>query len=89
MEVQEKCLKQISLVNNGKYSFEYSWELVDTRGVLMTKSPSDSPIMSILPLEGNAEPNQRTVSELTFCPPTKLNLRGTELVLKVNKCMQC
>ena len=83
MEVQEKCLKQISLVNNGKYSFEYSWELVDTRGVLTAKSPSDSPMMSILPLEGNAEPNQRTVSELTFCPPKKLNLKGTELLLKV------
>ena len=79
--MQEKCLKRISLINNGKYSFEYAWELVDTRGVLTTKPP---PIISILPLEGNAEPNQRTMSELTFCPPAKLNLKGTELVLKVD-----
>ena len=82
--MQEKCLKRISLINNGKYSFEYAWELVDTRGVLTTKSPTDPPIISIFPLEGNAEPNQRTMSELTFCPPAKLNLKGTELVLKVN-----
>lgn len=83
VEVQEKCLKQICLVNMGKYSFEYAWELVDTRGVLKTKSVTDSPIMGILPLEGTAEPNVRTISELTFCPPTKVNLKGTELVLKV------
>lgn len=82
--MQEKCLKQICLVNLGKYSFEYAWELVNNRGVLTTKSLTDSAIMSILPLEGNAEPNQRTMSELTFCPPTKLNLKGTELILKVN-----
>ena len=85
VEVQEKCLTKISLVNTGKYSFEYSWELVDTRGVLTTKSSTGSPMMKILPLEGNAEPHQRTMSELTFCPPAKLNLQGLELVLKVNK----
>ena len=83
VEVREKCLKQICLINTGKYSFEYSWEMVDTRGVLMTQSPADPPVMSILPLEGTAEPNQRTISELTFCPPAKLNLEGTKLVLKV------
>ena len=83
MEVQEKCLKQICLVNMGKYSFEYAWELVDTRRVLKTKSVTDSPIMSILPLEGTAEPNVRATSELTFCPTTKVNLKGTELLLKV------
>ena len=88
VEVQEKCLKQICLINTGKYSFEYAWELVDTRGVLTTKSPADSPIMSIRPLEGNAEPNQRTMSELMFCPPTKLELKGTELILKVNEINQ-
>lgn len=82
--MQEKCLKQICLVNMGKYSFEYAWELADSRGVLTTKSPADSPIMSIRPLEGKAEPNQRTTSELIFCPHTKLQLKGTELILKVN-----
>lgn len=77
----------------GRYSFEYSWELVDPRRVLVAKSLADSPIMSITPLEGTAEPNQRTMSELIFCPPTKLNLcppaksnrKGTELVLNVSK----
>jgi len=85
VEVQEKCLTKISLINTGKYSFEYAWELVDTRGVLTTNSSTDPPTMRILPLEGNAEPHQRTMFELTFCPPEKLNLQGTELVLKVNK----
>ena len=83
VEVQEKCPKQICIINTGKYSFEYCWELVDIRGVLMRKSLADLATMTILPLEGTAEPNERTMSELTFCPPSKMNLKGTELILKV------
>jgi len=83
IEVQEKCPKQICIINTGKYSFEYCWELVDTRGVLIRKSMADLATMTILPLEGTAEPNERTMSELTFCPPSKMNLKGTELILKV------
>ena len=49
----------------------------------MRKSLADLATMTILPLEGTAEPNERTMSELTFCPPSKMNLKGTELILKV------
>jgi len=49
----------------------------------MRKSLADLATMTILPLEGTAEPNERMMSELTFCPPSKMNLKGTELTLKV------
>jgi len=49
----------------------------------MRKSMADLATMTILPLEGTAEPNERAMSELTFCPPSKMNLKGTELILKV------
>ena len=81
--VNERALGRISLYNNGQYPFEYGWVLSErcrTRGGL----GGDRTLVSINPEKGMIDPHDRSCCELAFAPPSKLNLKGCEIVLEAS-----
>ncbi len=78
VEVNEKSMRNIFIVNSGKFNFDYSWHLNE-------RSAKQARMVSISPGAGAVGYGGRTKCQLAFCPPGRASLRGCELVLKVTK----
>jgi hydrocephalus-inducing protein len=68
-------MRNIFIVNNGKFNFDYEWEVHEAG----TKK-----MVSIAPTKGAVNNAERQKCVLSFCPPCKTALRGCELLLKVS-----
>lgn len=76
MEVNEKQLRNLTILNTGKFNFDYQWEL--------HMSNKKKEMVTIEPLSGGVKHGDRVNCKLTFCPPCRTTLKDTEIVLKVN-----
>ena len=74
VEVNEKSIRNLYIVNSGKFNFDYTWELVER---------SSRKMVGITPAAGGVMCEERACCKLSFCPPTRTILRGCDLVLKV------
>ena len=81
--VNERALGRISLYNNGQYVFEYCWVLSE-KCLTPGGFGKDQTLVSIDPGQGMVEPHDRSCCELAFAPPSKMNLRGCEIMLDVS-----
>ena len=81
--VNERALGQISLNNNGQYAFEYRWLLSEKCRMAGGFDKAQS-LVSIEPEQGVVEPHDRCCCELAFAPPSKMSLKGCEVVLEVS-----
>ena len=78
VEVNERCIRNMYIVNSGKFHFDYTWELRE-------KIPGRDQIVQITPDKGGVKFGDREVCQLSFCPPRSMTLSGCDLVLKVGK----
>jgi hydrocephalus-inducing protein len=88
--VNERALGRISLYNNGQYALEYRWVLSE-RCLLPGGGgggggfgSSGQTLVSIAPEEGTVEAHDKSCCELVFAPPSRVTLKGCEIMLDVN-----
>lgn len=75
VEVNEKQLRNLTILNTGKFNFDYQWEL--------HMSNKKKEMVTIEPMTGGVENGKRVNCKLTFCPPCRTTLKDTQIVLKV------
>jgi len=88
VEVKDRAVRTISLINLGQYLFNYSWELrlqssLGETGSTVIAGHGDDSVLSLLPLSGSIAQGEKAACLLTFMPPVPLSLKNCELVLKV------
>ena len=76
MEVHEKSVRNISIVNCGKFNFDYEW-------ILEEHSPGVDRMITIAPQKGGVMFGERKICQLSFCPTRQTTLKACQLVLKV------
>ena len=81
--VNERALGRLSLYNNGQYPFEYRWALSAKCRLPGGGFDRDQTLVRIDPEQGMVEPHDRSCCELAFAPPSKMSLKGCEIVLEV------
>ena len=79
VQLNEKSLQKVTLVNGGKFDCLYDWKL--TVPPKFDKTPS---IITVTPSSGVIKPGSRTFCDVAFCPPHKLTLRDFTAVCEVN-----
>lgn len=80
MEVNEKAVRNISILNLGKFSFDYAWELKDQASSTVS-SPHGT--VSISPQSGGVGQGENVSCLLSFLPPRMMTLKNCELLLRV------
>ena len=78
--MNERSVRVLHILNNSRYSFEYSWSM--NTHCRMLGGP-DEELVCVTPTEGVVEAHQRSTCELTFNPKRPTTLKGCELLLKV------
>lgn len=73
--MNEKQIRNLTVVNSGKFNFDYEWEL--------NMSAQKKEMVSISPCRGGVLNGEKAVCKLVFCPPSRTTLKDCELVLKV------
>nr|XP_006823299.1 PREDICTED: hydrocephalus-inducing protein homolog [Saccoglossus kowalevskii] len=76
VEMNEKAVRQLWIVNSGRFNFDFEWTLNERSG-------RREKMMSITPGLGGVSHNDRKKCTLSFKPPGKVTLRGCELSLKI------
>lgn len=76
VEVNEKAVRSLFIVNTGKFNFDFEWSFNES-------SPRLLKMLSISPEKGAVPHNDRRRCVLAFKPPNKVTLKGVELNLKV------
>ncbi|XP_033625714.1 hydrocephalus-inducing protein homolog [Asterias rubens] len=76
VEVNEKAVRSIFIVNAGKFNFDYEWSMKERSGKAMK-------MVSISPETGSVPCSDRKRCVLAFKPPHKTSIRGCEFLLKV------
>lgn len=77
VEVKDKSVRTLSLINLGQYLFNYTWEL------RYGGSDEDNEVLSLSPMSGSIAQGDKALCLLTFVPPRPLSLKNCQLVLKV------
>ena len=77
--MNEKSVRNIHIVNSGKFNFDYEW-------VLRERTAGGDSMVSMMPPSGGVMFGETQQCQLAFCPPRQTILRGCELLLKV-RCM--
>jgi len=75
VEVNEQQIRNLFILNSGKFNFDYEWSLnlPGRRKETVTMSP----------MSGGVNHGEKKKCVLSFCPSTKMTLRDSELTLKV------
>ena len=76
MEVNEKAMRQLFILNSGKFNFDFTWELNST-------ALARPGVLSVDKMTGGVMAGETTQCALAFCPPMRMSMRGYELSLKV------
>ncbi|XP_071173399.1 hydrocephalus-inducing protein homolog isoform X10 [Mytilus edulis] len=75
VEVNEQQIRNLTIINSGKFNFDYEWE--------MNMSSQKKDMVSITPGRGGVLHGEKAVCRLVFCPPSRTTLKDCELVLKI------
>ena len=76
VEVNEQAMRQLFILNSGKFNFDYSWHLNDS-------AATRRGVVHIERAQGGVMCGETQQCTLFFCPPIRMSLRGCELSLKV------
>ncbi|XP_070194710.1 hydrocephalus-inducing protein homolog isoform X4 [Littorina saxatilis] len=77
VEVNEQAMRQLFILNSGKYNFDYTWHLSDTATARHEMVKIDKP-------QGGVMCGETTKCTLSFCPPIRMSLKECELSLKIS-----
>lgn len=91
IQVLDSIEKKVKLANNGKYTFDYVWDLsgLSSNRVSSTKT-SGGGVSSMISLqngklEGSMNKSEEILYKLTFSPTREVNLEGYSLSFKCGK----
>ncbi|KAJ1558923.1 hypothetical protein HK096_003058, partial [Nowakowskiella sp. JEL0078] len=73
VQLMEKRIKRVAVVNSGKFNFDFSWKLFSKA----------SGTLSITPEIGTVNKGERVICEISFLPTNSINLRGVKANLQV------
>ncbi|XP_052229341.1 hydrocephalus-inducing protein homolog isoform X3 [Dreissena polymorpha] len=76
VEVHEQQIRNLFILNSGKFNFDYTWELN------MLGKWKD--MVKISPESGGVNHGDKQKCVLSFCPSARTTLKDSELTLKVN-----
>jgi len=82
--VNEKAVRNLTLVNVGRFIFDYSWELKYPQQQQQSQSPG---LLSISPVSGSIAQADKADCVLSFVPSQPLTLRRCDLSLRVRCCI--
>ncbi|XP_074644164.1 hydrocephalus-inducing protein homolog [Tubulanus polymorphus] len=77
VEINESSTRNLYVINNGKFNFDFKWELNERNGKRQS-------MVTIDPVEHAVNKGEREKCILSFCPTSKASLKGCELKLKVS-----
>lgn len=80
VQVNEKSVCVLYVVNGGRYGLEYSWDMNERCRIL---GGLDGQLITITPGEGTVDPFQRVSCMVTFNPNRAVSLKGCQLELKI------
>ncbi|CAB3998552.1 Hypothetical predicted protein [Paramuricea clavata] len=80
VEINERALRQLFVINSGKFNFDFTWDLQNKSKL---RHKNNKPVVSIGPQKGTVSRNSRKRCMLTFCPPGKCTLQNCTLMLKI------
>ncbi|EDV21657.1 uncharacterized protein TRIADDRAFT_30117, partial [Trichoplax adhaerens] len=83
VDVNEKTMRQLNVVNNGKFNFNFNWEFIINRNRLQQHNAALE-ALTINPDAGQLQHNQRKKCVLTFCPRNKIILNDIMLQLAIS-----
>jgi hydrocephalus-inducing protein len=85
VQVSETVVRSISIVNVGRFAFDFVWELKYQASYSMLTSGGDRDhVVRISPLSGGVGQGDKVECLLTFCPPQQMSLKNCELFLKIS-----
>ncbi|XP_052816168.1 hydrocephalus-inducing protein homolog isoform X2 [Mya arenaria] len=76
VEVNEQQIRNLFILNSGKFNFDYEWQL--------NIPGKRRDMVSIAPESGGVSHGERKKCVLSFCPTSRMTLRDSELTLKVH-----
>ncbi|XP_053402100.1 hydrocephalus-inducing protein homolog isoform X11 [Mercenaria mercenaria] len=76
VEVNEQQIRNLFILNSGKFNFDFNWELN-----MATKRKD---MVSMTPMSGGVNHGERKKCILSFCPSSRMTLRDSELALKIS-----
>ena len=81
IQINERSVRQISLINSGRFGFEYAWELngkCERRG-----GAGEASMVAVKPPSGLVASNNRVRCEISICPPKTMDLSVCQLACKI------
>lgn len=81
IQINERSVRVISLINSGRFGFEYAWELnakCERRG-----GAGEATIVSVKPPNGLVASNNRVRCEISICPPKTMDFSMCQMLCKV------
>ncbi|KAL3860158.1 hypothetical protein ACJMK2_010318 [Sinanodonta woodiana] len=76
VEVNEQQIRNLYIINSGKFNFDYCWEL--------NTCSKRQDMVTINPIQGGVMYGEKQKCILTFCPPCRTTLKDCELSLKIS-----
>ncbi|XP_046359897.2 hydrocephalus-inducing protein homolog isoform X3 [Haliotis rufescens] len=76
IEINEQAIRNLFILNSGKFNFDYKWEL--------NERSTKKDVVTITPVSGGVLHGEKQKCMLSFCPPSRMSLRGCELALKIS-----
>ncbi|XP_069113582.1 hydrocephalus-inducing protein homolog isoform X2 [Argopecten irradians] len=76
VEVNEQQIRNIFVMNSGKFNFDFQWEL--------NTGNKKKDMVSISPMSGGVAHGEEQKCSLLFCPPCKATLKDCSLTLRIS-----
>ncbi|KAI9203105.1 uncharacterized protein BJ171DRAFT_600257 [Polychytrium aggregatum] len=73
VQLNEKRLKNVTIINSGRFNFDYSWKFLNKPGGLLSISPEI----------GTVNKGERAVCEITFLPSSSICLKNVKGICQI------
>lgn len=81
IQINERSVRQITLINSGRFGFDYQWQLNDRCG--RRGGAGESSIVAVRPSTGSVASSNRVRCEISVCPPKIVDLTVCRLVCQI------
>ncbi|KAK6174452.1 hypothetical protein SNE40_017727 [Patella caerulea] len=76
VEVNEHAIRNLFILNTGKFNFDFQWEV--------NEKCEGKNLVKVSPTKGGVPYGDKQKCTMTFCPPSRMTLRGYLMDLKIS-----
>ncbi|ESO91099.1 hypothetical protein LOTGIDRAFT_122343, partial [Lottia gigantea] len=76
VEVNEEAIRNLFIINTGKFNFDFKWEILD--------KSDHRDLVKISPMKGGVMFGEKQKCAISFCPLSRMSLRGYQMELKIS-----